>query len=65
MKTRPNKLGLQAGLANYFTIWPSEIPVLLVGSHGTDRCVKHIKEDEASHNLFIHVVVEEMSRGNY
>jgi hypothetical protein len=65
MKTRPDKLGLQAGLSNYFTIRSSKIPVLLVRSHGTDRRVKQIKEDEASVNLFINVVVEEMSRGTY
>jgi hypothetical protein len=65
MKTRPDKLGLQAGLTNYFTIRSAEIPVLLVGSQGTDRRVKRIKEDEASLNLFINVVVEEMSRGKY
>lgn len=65
MKTRPDKLGLQAGLTNYFTIRPSEIPILFAGSHGKDRRVKHTKEDEASLNLFIHVIMEEMSRGNY
>jgi hypothetical protein len=65
MKTRPDKLGLQAGLTNYFTIRSSEIPVLLVGSHGIDRRVKQVRVDVASFNLFINVVVEEMSRGEY
>jgi hypothetical protein len=65
MNTRPDKLGLETGLTNYFTIRSSEIPILLVGSHGTDRRVKQIKEDEASLNLFIKVVGEEMSRGKY
>ena len=36
MKTRPDKLGLLAGLTNCFTIRSSEIPTLLVGSQGTD-----------------------------
>ena len=65
MKTRPDKLGLQAGLTNYFTIRSSVIPVLLVGSHGTDRRAKQIREDVASIDLFINVVAEEMSRRKY